>query len=406
VPPSFDVVIVGAGIGGAVLALDLGRRGRRVAIIERDAAPPPMVRPEMLAAATFSELNRLGIGARVRDEATIPLGGLEAWQGGDVLGRIDGRDLAEAGVSPRSTDPGETRRLLLEAALETGAVTLERPRRVTGLLREAARVVGVAATQPDGAEAAVPGRVIVGDDGVQSTVRGSLGIRIHLRLFPLEFVTALTPWPPELPPGHARIWLAEGFGGMPAIGVVPWPRQLAVWLAPVPLDESARLFGNGTGDELWRSLARISPLAAGLLKSTIPFPGGFTRVRRPYGHAARYVQGGAAIMGDAAHPMSPAGGQGANAAIWDGLALAAAIDRGLAGPDGLEAALAAYERLRRPANRRSLAFTQWAVAGNSLVRRLPGFEKALPLIARRLMRSRWPRHALLRQASTAFITKA
>jgi 2-polyprenyl-6-methoxyphenol hydroxylase-like FAD-dependent oxidoreductase len=60
------------------------------------------------------------------------------------------------------------------------------------------------------------------------------------------------------------------------------------------------------------------------------------------------------ILGDAAHPVSPAGGQGANASIADGRAIAELI---LAGERNLQAA---YEHRRRPANRRSLRFTRLA----------------------------------------------
>jgi len=40
------------------------------------------------------------------------------------------------------------------------------------------------------------------------------------------------------------------------------------------------------------------------------------------GHAPRYGAAGAVVMGDAAHPVSPAGGQGANMSIADARALA------------------------------------------------------------------------------------
>ena len=57
-------------------------------------------------------------------------------------------------------------------------------------------------------------------------------------------------------------------------------------------------------------------------------------------------------MGDAAHSVSPAGGQGANMSIADGRAIA---ELALAGERDL---LSAYERRRRPANRRSVRITR------------------------------------------------
>jgi len=78
-------------------------------------------------------------------------------------------------------------------------------------------------------------------------------------------------------------------------------------------------------------------------------------VRRPWGHAPHYGGPGALLIGDAAHPVSPAGGQGANMSVADARVVA---ELALAGvPD----VLAAYERRRRAANRRSLRFTRGAV---------------------------------------------
>jgi 2-polyprenyl-6-methoxyphenol hydroxylase-like FAD-dependent oxidoreductase len=75
-------------------------------------------------------------------------------------------------------------------------------------------------------------------------------------------------------------------------------------------------------------------------------------------------------MGDAAHPVSPAGGQGANMSIADGRAIA---ELALAGEPNL---LAAYERIRRPANRRSLRFTR----GAAFVFGLPDWLLPTPLL--------------------------
>jgi salicylate hydroxylase len=58
-----------------------------------------------------------------------------------------------------------------------------------------------------------------------------------------------------------------------------------------------------------------------------------------------WSQGRLTLLGDAAHPMLPHLGQGANQSIEDGMALATILARG--GRDTIPAALAAYERLRR-----------------------------------------------------------
>jgi len=58
-----------------------------------------------------------------------------------------------------------------------------------------------------------------------------------------------------------------------------------------------------------------------------------------------WIKGRLALLGDAAHPMLPHLGQGANQAIEDGMALATILARADAAT--LPTALAAYERLRR-----------------------------------------------------------
>jgi len=64
----------------------------------------------------------------------------------------------------------------------------------------------------------------------------------------------------------------------------------------------------------------------------------------------RWSEGRVVLLGDAAHPMSPMNGQGANQAIQDAGALAAA----LVGPHrgNLAAALQEYQAVRGPATAR------------------------------------------------------
>jgi hypothetical protein len=119
-----DVAIVGAGIGGAVLALDLGRRGWRVALVERESAPPRIARPEILWGATLRALAPDGVAEAVRS-ASVQLEGIEI--GGEAPWlRITREDLATAGVEAFSTNPSMTRAIIADAALATGNVEIHR----------------------------------------------------------------------------------------------------------------------------------------------------------------------------------------------------------------------------------------------------------------------------------------
>ena len=196
----FDVVIVGAGIGGAVLALDLGRRGWRIALVERESAPPKIARPEILWSPTTNALERYGVADAIRERASVKLeaieiGGEKPWL------RITREDFDAAGVDAFSTNPSMTRAIIADAAVATGNVEIHRGVAVEELLRENGRVAGIRSKQ-----LVIEARLVVGDDGGNSIVRAQLGIPITLTPFPIEFVTAMIPqW--TLPPSRARVWI-------------------------------------------------------------------------------------------------------------------------------------------------------------------------------------------------------
>lgn len=355
----FDVVIVGAGIGGAVLALDLGRRGWRIALVERESSPPMIARPEVLWSPTMRGLERYGLAGAIREQACVKLDAIEIGGAKPWL-RITSDDFAAAGVDAFSTNPSMTRAILTDAALATGNVEIHRGITVKELRRDNGRVAGI----PD-----FDARLVVGDDGGNSIVRTQLGIPIALTPFPIDFLTAMVPrW--TLAPNRARVWLDE----LPAHAFIPWP--------------------GGTGVELipWRADLPTPPAFAH-----------FKRVARPFGHAASYVADGAALIGDAIHPMTPAGGQGANASIWDALALADVAHAALHSGDVSRERLFAYERLRRPINEQSIAISRLARQAFRAGRYLP-LSFAIPLAMRTINALGWPKQRVLRRFSSAFVT--
>jgi len=130
----------------------------------------------------------------------------------------------------------------------------------------------------------------------------------------------------------------------------------------------------------------------------VKFPDGFTVIRRPYGHAEAYTRNGAAIIGDAAHPMSPVGGQGANCAIWDGLALANVFQAGMNG-SGVDE----YERRRYRANGRSVALTTWGASAIRIGRRVPFLPGVIAAIAPAVGRSPLMKRVFLSRVARAFV---
>jgi len=397
-----DVLIVGGGIGGAVLALLLGRSGWQVQILEREGKLIERTRPEILQETTLSALERLGVGPELRERATQPVHLVEVRRADELLFRVDERDFAAAQVKPYSEDPAVVRSLVLETALETGRVVLTRGAEVTDVTRDGDRVVGVRGRR-GGTTFEARARLVVGDDGVGSIIRGGLGARIRLRLFPLELLVFDLGHPAGVGGDEVRVWLdPEGLrGGLVGGLLTPIPGDRVAGLLFTPIRSWEDLLRNDP-TSFWEGFEALTPLAR-QIRDELEFPADFTRIRRPYGHASKYVADGAALLGDAAHPMSPVGGQGANAAVWDAIALAEVANAGLHADDLSEERLAGYEARRRPANQRSLLYTKRAVRLARFGRWTPGGPRLLTALLRRAGREPRSRRLLLRKVTTAFL---
>jgi 2-polyprenyl-6-methoxyphenol hydroxylase-like FAD-dependent oxidoreductase len=332
-----------------VLAGLLGRGGKRVTVIEKNMGPPAFSRPEVLWPATMEVLSSLASREVLEKEAVLPLQGLAVHHGRRRLLAMTPQVLEEARVRPSSTDPGQTR----EQLLRLGAFELRRGVEVIAVLKEADRVIGVRARDvASQKETEILAPLTVGDDGAHSLIREACGIEMKTRVFPLDFLCFGFEWPPSLPAATGRAWLnVDGLrSGLFALLALPFPGGRGAGVAAV----RPRIFEKGSEPEAaWERFCRTDETIREVVRGRV-FPGGFTRVRRPWGHSSRYGAAGAVLLGDAAHPVSPVGGQGANMSVADACALAEILLH--AEPD----VLGAYERRRRPSNERSLVFTRRA----------------------------------------------
>jgi geranylgeranyl reductase family protein len=191
-----DVVVVGAGPAGAATAILLAERGHAVTLLDKAAFPRPKICGEYLSPEAARVLDRLGVLKAVDAAGAQPLHGMRITApDGTVIdgtyptgGRWRGyRDHALA--LPREVFD----RLLVERARALPIDVRER-QRVTGLLREGDRVVGVQAEDEDGARVDVAARLVVGADGRASVVARALGlVRPHRlrRLALIQYVSGV-----------------------------------------------------------------------------------------------------------------------------------------------------------------------------------------------------------------------
>ncbi len=366
-----DCVIVGGGIGGAALALALAQEGFSSAIIEKSLSPAGTNRPEVLHAKTVQTLQALGVGDRIVQEAAIALDGLELFESGrGRLLQITTEDFRHAGARPYSTDPAATRAILLDAAQAHGAVKVFRGVEMRGLRRENGHIAGVTAQR--GEEPLIfRAPLVVGDDGGHSQVRRDLGIRLRTRNFIMHFLGAVGPMLPGQPAALGRAYFNPAHVRLGVLGGVfmPLPGQRSA-MALLLTGKSYEHFKAQGPAMFFEAAAELSPLCWDLHRQQ-KFPEGFGHFVRPFGHASRYVADGAALMGDAVHPVTPAGGQGANASIADAVALANVAAKALAAKDCSAKNLVAYEKERRPANAHALKFSSRADMALRLLHALP-----------------------------------
>jgi len=371
---ALDCIVVGGGIGGAVLAAKLGRAGKRVIVLERSLAAPTWLRPEILWPKSVDVLRSLMPRERWLERCATPLRGIEFHDGTRLAPFLTESALSEPGVQPWSTHPHETRGQLLGL----GDFELLRGVEVMKLLKDGERVIGVRTRHViTHEETEILGHLTIGDDGAQSVVRRACGLEMATRTFPLDFFCFGGRHPVSVPSGHARVWWNRQAHASGIVGLllVPLPEGQCAALVPV----ISRTFDAHTPVEAsWARFCTVDP-AIGELLAGRRFPTDLMRVQRAWGHASSYGTCGAILIGDAAHPVSPAGGQGANMSIADAVVLS---DLMLSGSTDL---LRAYERLRRSSNARSIRPTRIAASVWSAPRVLSPVAW-MPFIARQVGR--------------------
>lgn len=349
---STSVTIIGAGLGGLLLARALHVHGIRARIYEGEASPAARTQGGLLDIHDYNGQPALREAGLIEEFHRRVLPGRQATR---FLGR-DGTVLADAPDDGTGGRPeilrGELRQILLDS-LPAG--TIEWGRRVTGVA--ALRAGRHEVTFDDGATIATS--LLVGADGAWSRVRpllsaatpvytGMTGVETHL--FDSEArhpATAKAVGPGAmyaLAPGKGLMAHRERAGTLHNYVFLSKPVS---WFAAVDTDRLAREF-VGWAPELTALItdSDTPPLPRPLY--TLPIEHRWDRVP------------GVTLLGDAAHLTAP-NGEGANLAMYDGAELAKAI---VAHPGEVETALAEYEQALFP---RSIAAATEGVEGQELL---------------------------------------
>jgi 2-polyprenyl-6-methoxyphenol hydroxylase-like FAD-dependent oxidoreductase len=322
-----DVLVVGAGPSGLALAASLVNKGVATTVVDRQAAGANTSRAAVVNARTLEVLDDLDVSRRLVKEG-VQAPRFTIRDGRRTLIPVDFSTLPTDYPYSLMVPQATTERLLLERLTELGG-TVIRPKVLASVAQDAD---GVTAVFEDGD--VLRARYAVGADGIHSTVREQAGIGFEGGVYQESFALADVRLGGEAPVDEVILFWARA--GLTV--VAPLPGEVYRIVAPVTEapEEPSAAFIQQILDE--------RGLGAGRMVVTDVIWG--SRFRIHHRVADTYRAGRLLLAGDAAHVHSPAGGQGMNLGIQDGVALADALARVLGG--AADSVLDEYSAARRP----------------------------------------------------------
>ena len=313
-----DISIVGGGPGGMLLAYLLAKKGIHVLLLERTNELARAFRGEHINEDGEAILKSYGLYEAVEKRGLLKMEAVEYWQKGEKIKTI----LPDASVGHLGIHVPQAH--LLEAILEQAEAypTFEYQlnTRVTELLQnEEGRYIGVKAKQGD-MELTVMSHLVIGADGRYSTVRKKAQIYPTIRKHGFDLLWARIPAPINYEP-VIKMALVDGM-------------QIALFAQTNGYVQIGWHIEEGSYGEL-----RKQPFEPFITKLVEAFPDLREAVQFHIQSWQDFVvldvfssqtecwgAEGLALMGDAAHTMTPTGAYGLNEALKDAVALAELID--------------------------------------------------------------------------------
>jgi salicylate hydroxylase len=365
-----EVTVIGAGVAGLAAARALASRGARVTVLEqadkiREVGAGLQISPNGAAV-----LRALGLQAAL-DKASMRAEAVELVDG------ITGEGVTRLDLARLRPDQGyhflhraDLIDLLLQAALEAG-VTLRLLNRIASVDLSGARPT-VLLESGDRIETSL----LIGADGLHSR------LRLALNGAEKPFFTGQVAWRATVPAEPGAKAVAEVHMG-PGRHLVSYPLRDGTLRNIVAVEERKRW-----AEESWTlrddsmdlrlAFAGFSPRVKGWLEQVEdPWLWGLFRHQVAGTWARPMGQGGAVILGDAAHPTLPFLAQGASMGLEDAWLLAEALAR----HDTVAAALLAYQAARKPRCTRIVA----AANANARAYHLSGLPKVIGHTGLRLL---------------------
>lgn len=336
-----NIAIAGAGIGGLSAALALARQDIRSIVFERRTDAREVGAGIQLGPNATGILAKLGVLDTVRSVAAEPDGlSIHDGRSGRVLARFPlGAWICERHGAPYLTlHRQDLHRVLLNTVEAETRATIVYGRQVTGFKN---LPVGIDVRFDDDG-AGVSADALIGADGLWSKLRAEVSGRYALQPAGKNAYRTVVPGsalPTTLAANDVHVWLSPG------AHVVHYPVRSGSEIAIVVVID-----GIGSGDGWDRPASRDASDLFSVLEFPSPLQALFSAANdwrmwrlQILPPQFNWVKGAAALLGDAAHPLTPFFAQGGALAIEDAAVVAKMLARGGAVHDGL----ADYERARR-----------------------------------------------------------
>lgn len=298
---SYDLAIIGGGMGGAALAQLMARAGHRVVVLEKESRFRDRVRGEGLHAWGVPEAKRLGVYENLREAGALEVPWWDIQLGHEPLVRRDFPATTPHGSPLLSFYHPRMQEALLEAARDAGAEV----RRGAAVRDLRAGQRPILTVEEGGWVGEVQARLVVAADGRNSPTRRWAGFEVcrdeDQRMFTgvlLDGVAqAEDAWFATLNPGNGQEAVLCGLGNGRVRAYLGYPRSAGHKFAkaqdlPKFVAESIR---TGVPAALYQEARIAGPMAS--------FASADTWVEHPY-------RASVALLGDAASTCDPSFGQG------------------------------------------------------------------------------------------------